>query len=82
MCGILLKNVEDLRSQTKKEKSDKQHFREWIRNVDSKNTAEQKKGYTLVQLLSEHANVVRYIILLSEIKGDIDIYRLSMYHYI
>ncbi|MBQ3508731.1 MAG: hypothetical protein IJA90_01745 [Peptococcaceae bacterium] len=42
-------------------KSDKQHFREWIRNVDSKNTAEKKKGYTLVQLLQEHGNAVSYI---------------------
>ena len=36
MCGILDEFVEAEGDKTKKPKSDKQHFRVWIRNVDRK----------------------------------------------
>ena len=38
MCGILLEFVEAKGDTAKKPKSDKQHFRVWIRNADRQQT--------------------------------------------
>ena len=45
MCGILSEFVEAKGDTAKKPKSDKQHFREWIRNVDRQQTDKGEENF-------------------------------------
>ena len=45
MCGILLEFVEAKEDTAKKPKSDKQHFRVWIRNADRQQTDKGEENF-------------------------------------
>lgn len=45
MCGILDEFVESKGDKTKKPKSDKQHFRVWIRNADRQQTDKGEENF-------------------------------------